>query len=302
MKRRALLSMVAVVMTAWFVTQADDAWARARFGGGSRGGRSYSAPARPATPAMPSVPSSPSRSVTKPAAPAASPAKPAGPRPSFFVNFTSGAAGFMLGGLLGRMVFGAGMGGGIGLVELALVGLGVYLFLSLFRHKEASARPAYAVAGAPPARVGAVVTPEPAARQPMQPFDRAGLADATRALYSGVRSGLAMRDMGMFRNRLTPKVYGALQAWCDRLKSAKQSNHVEKLDLAQAEVTDAWRQGEHEYAVVRLAGSLLDYTLDDASDSVVDGSKETPRDFAESWTFTRPAGSQAWKLAAIQTA
>ena len=301
MKRGALLSMVAVVMTAWVVTQADDAWARAR-GGGSRGGRSYSAPARPATPAMPSVPSSPSRSVTKPAAPAASPAVPAGPRPSFFVNFASGAAGFMLGGLLGRMVFGVSGGGGIGLVELTLVGLGVYLFLSLFRHKGASAQPAYAVAGAPPARVGAVVAPEPAARRPVQPFDRAGLADGARALYSGVRSGLAMRDMGMFRNRLTPQVHTAFEAWCDRLKSAKQSNHVEKLDLTQAEVTDAWQQGEREYAVVRLAGSLLDYTLDDASDSVVDGSKETPRDFDESWTFTRPAGSKAWKLTAIQTA
>jgi predicted lipid-binding transport protein (Tim44 family) len=187
-------------------------------------------------------------------------------------------------------------------VELALVGLGVYLFLSFFRHKAASAAPAYAVAGAPAARVSAVATPERGPRRPMQPFDRAGLADGARALYSGVRSGLAMRDMGMFRNRLTPQVHTAFQAWCDRLKSAKQSNHVEKLDLTRAEVTDAWQQGEHEYAVVRLAGSLLDYTLDDASDSVVDGSKETPRDFDESWTFTRPAGSKAWKLAGIQTA
>jgi len=208
----------------------------------------------------------------------------------------------MMGGLLGRMVFGVGGGGGIGLVELALVGLGVYLFLSLFRHKGASARPAYAVAGAPAARVSAVVTPERGARRPMQPFDRAGLADGARALYSGVRSGLAMRDMGMFRNRLTPEVHNALQAQCDRLKSVKQSNHVEKLDVGQAEVTDAWQQGKHEYAVVRLAGSLLDYTLDDASDSIVDGSKETSRDFDESWTFARPAGSQAWKLAAIKAA
>ncbi|HEV8473223.1 MAG TPA: TIM44-like domain-containing protein, partial [Methylomirabilota bacterium] len=45
-----------------------------------------------------------------------------------------------------------------------------------------------------------------------------------------------------------------------------------------------------------------DYTVDDGSGAVVEGSRTAAQDFEEFWTFTRAVGPNAWKLSAIQTA
>ena len=47
--------------------------------------------------------------------------------------------------------------------------------------------------------------------------------------------------------------------------------------------------------------SMVDYTVDDTTGAVVDGSA-TPVDIEEYWTFTRPVGPKPWRLSAIQTA
>jgi hypothetical protein len=45
----------------------------------------------------------------------------------------------------------------------------------------------------------------------------------------------------------------------------------------------------------------VDYTVDEAGNSLVDGSRTIPRDVEEFWTFARPAGLNFWMLSAIQT-
>jgi predicted lipid-binding transport protein (Tim44 family) len=77
---------------------------------------------------------------------------------------------------------------------------------------------------------------------------------------------------------------------------------VEKIDLRGADVTEAWQEGGQDFVTVHLRGSMLDYTVDDASGNVVDGSRTTPAEVDEYWTFTRPVGPNRWKLSAIQTA
>ncbi len=51
---------------------------------------------------------------------------------------------------------------------------------------------------------------------------------------------------------------------------------------------------------VHLAGSLVDYTVDDASGALVAGAK-APQEFEEFWTFTRSVGPNPWRLSAIQS-
>jgi predicted lipid-binding transport protein (Tim44 family) len=235
-------------------------------------------------------------------------------------NALSGAAGFFAGGLLGRLLFGGfGYGGyqspfGFGFLELLLVGLGAYFLLRFVR----SHQPVPALAGASATAVGAApvamavpVRPAGASdvsvgvghiRQADPRFNVEALADQARAMYSCVQAGLAMRDMGMIRNRLTPEAYVALQAQCDQLRAARRSNHVEKIDIERAELTEAWQEGGRDYVTVYLAGSLLDYTTEDASpDRVVEGSKDEAQRFEEFWTYTRPSGANPWRLSAIQT-
>lgn len=54
-----------------------------------------------------------------------------------------------------------------------------------------------------------------------------------------------------------------------------------------------------DYVTALIYANLLDYTTDETSGAVVDGSKTDPVKFEEFWTFTRRVGSNPWQLSAI---
>src|SRR5439155_218668 len=80
----------------------------------------------------------------------------------------------------------------------------------------------------------------------------------------------------------------------------RQTNRVEQIQFKRADVTEAWQESGQDWATVYVAASLVDYTLDDTTRNLVDGSR-TPQDVEEYWTFTRPVGPTPWRLSAIQT-
>jgi len=108
--------------------------------------------------------------------------------------------------------------------------------------------------------------------------------------------------MSRLRDRLTPEIYTELQAQCDRLRGARQTNVVERIDVRRAEMTEAWQETGRDYVTVYFVCSMLDYTVDDGTGAVVEGSKTAPQDVAEFWTLTRPVGRNPWQLSAIQPA
>ena len=78
-------------------------------------------------------------------------------------------------------------------------------------------------------------------------------------------------------------------------------NRVAEIEIT-ATVTEAWQESDRDYVTAYIEGSIVDYTVDEASDRLVSGSKTVPRGVEEFWTFTRPAGLNFWMLSAIQTA
>ncbi|PYM28038.1 MAG: Tim44 domain-containing protein [Candidatus Rokuibacteriota bacterium] len=315
--RRSTLAVAALALAALLALQAGEACARAG-SGGSRGSRSSSTPARPA-PTSPTNPSSPSRQLASP-----TPA-PAQPSRGWMGGLMGGLAGFALGGLLGSMLFGGGFGGGIGLLEILLIGAGLFL---LFRFVSArrQQQPTYATAGAPypsgDAYAGGsayggtapqeTATPEmPAVAsdldrglghiRSMDPsFDPGFVADAARGLFGDVQRALTARDMSPVSGRLTSRMYTELTEQCDRLRAARQTNRMEAMNLRRADVTEAWQESGQDFVTVYLGGSLVDYTVDDATGTVVAGAK-APQEFEEFWTFARPVGPNPWRLSAIQS-
>jgi predicted lipid-binding transport protein (Tim44 family) len=316
MKPRTLVAGVGLAL-GLLVVDATDVWARAGRGG-SRGSRSYSAPARP-SPGGPTTPSSPSRSFNQPASPAAP------QRPGFFGGgLMGGLAGFALGGLLGSMLFGGlghGLGGfgGIGLLEMLLIGGAGYFLFRFLRNRQA--QPAYAGAtsayGAGSERSwspgGGATVEMPAAPsdlergidniRTMDPgFDPATITDHLRRVYFVVQQAIGMRELAGVRDYLTPEMTTVLQAQCDRLRAARQTNRVEQLDIRRAEVSEAWQERGRDYVTVFIAATMVDYTVEDATGAVVDGSRTATQSIEDYWTFTRPVGNNPWKLSAIQAA
>ena len=317
MRTRAFPLILGCALVSVLVLDTATVWARAS-SGGSRGTRSYS------TPASPTSPSSPSR-VTPP--PSSTPAPMAQPqRPGFFGGgLMGGIAGFALGGLLGSMLFGGGMGGGFGggfgLLELLLVG-GAAFFLFRMLRGRSQAVPAYAGADGRSASSaagqgwssggGAATVEAPAGVSELDrgmqhirgmdaSFDPDGFVEFARAAFADIQEGISRRDLTAVQDRLTPQEYARLQAQCDQLRSTRRTNRIERIRIGRAQVTEAWQESGQDWVTVYFAVSLVDYTVDDTTGSVVEGSP-TPVDIEEYWTFARPVGPKPWRLSAIQTA
>ena len=320
MRPRALLLIVGLSLASLLLLDNATVWARAG-SGGSRGTRSYSSPTTP------SSQSSPSR-VTTP--PASSPQQPM-QRPGMFGGLMGGIAGFALGGLLGSMLFGGmgggGFGGGLGLLELLLIGGAVFFLFRMLRGRQAARpEPAYAgaAAGAGGASSyssggqswsagggGATLEAPPSVsdldrgiehiRSMDASFDPDGFAEFAKAAFGDVQIGIVKRDLSGVQDRLTPQEFARLQAQCDQLRSARRTNRIERLRINRAQMTEAWQESGQDWVTVYFAVSMVDYTVDDATGAVVEGSA-TPADIEEYWTFTRPVGPKPWRLSAIQTA
>ena len=314
----AILLMMALVTVLWTV----DAWARAGRGStsGSRGTRSYSAPAPSPSPGT----ASPGRQTASPTSTPTAPPQ----RSGFFGGLMGGIGGLLLGGLIGSMLFG-GMGGGglggFGLMELIILGVLAYLAFSFFRRRQQQ-QPAvvgvpgyetgssYAPAPIPPALEARATAVEPMAgpsdldrgvghiRQTDLAFDPARLAQDASQTFFRIQSAWSARDLAPVRDLLTPEMVGVLQADLERLRSQGKANRIENMLMQGAEVTEAWQESGQDFATVRLAASLLDYTVEEASGRVVEGSRTEPVSFQEYWTFVRPVGANPWRLSAIQQA
>lgn len=312
MRRTAWIAMLGLSAMAALTVATIDAEARAT-GGGSRGSRSYSAPARPA-PTSPTTPTTAGRTST-----AVSPQAPQ--RPGLFGGFGGMLGGLLLGGLIGGLLFG-NHGFGIGMLDILLIGGSLLLLMSFLRRRREEPRPAYAMAGGGSAydtqsagawSGGAATVDSPAAPSDLERgldhirtldprFDPATFGETARGTFLEVQRAVCARDVTALRERLTSEMFGILKGQVDQARGARRTSHVEDVRFDGAEVTEAWQEGGRDFVTVYLTGALLDYTVDDASRQVVDGSRTTPQAFEEFWTFTRPVGPNGWQLSAIQGA
>jgi predicted lipid-binding transport protein (Tim44 family) len=317
MQRSVVLTALIAMLLAtvlWTV----DAWARAGGGGssGSRGSRSFSAPANPG-------PSSPGRQ----AVPPSSFQRPAPQRSGWMGGLMGGIGGFLLGGLLGSMLFGGmghGLFGGIGLMEILLIA-GVLYFVYAYMRRRQQPAPAssYGYSAPNPSSTGtwqsgstsaasATMDMSEAAselerglghiQQLDHNFDPVRFGDTASDIFFKVQGAWMGRDMTSVRDLLTPEMYEAMQKDTERMRAEHRIDRMENIAVRSVEVTEAWQESGRDYVTVHFLASMLDYTIDERTDQVIKGTRSEPVKFEEYWTFVRPAGPNPWRLSAIQQA
>ena len=77
-------------------------------------------------------------------------------------------------------------------------------------------------------------------------------------------------------------------------------NQISDVKLLQGDLSEAWREGDKEYASVAMRYSLVDRYVDRATGKAADGN-DAPQEATEVWTFARARGGN-WLLSAIQQA
>lgn len=306
----ALFATLLMVMVVFMESDAS-----ARFGGGrsfgSRGARSYSRPASPYSRPAQSQPSQPySRPYQQ---------QPAGG--GFFRNMAGGIIGGMLGGMLFRGLgfAGGGIGGsGIGLFEIILIGgicFFIYRMIKRRRDESVSSQGVYDLGGyrqgsvpPPPPQdfTGGYESGEPAPsaglahiRQMDSSFDEKRFTDNVMDIFFKLQSAWMNRDMAPAAPLVTEEMRATLQGDIDRMLGEKRVNRLENIAVRSVDIVEAWQEEGQDYVTARIYANLLDYTTDDATGSVVEGSRTDPVKFEELWTFSRPVGNNPWKLSAI---
>ncbi|MBB5054323.1 putative lipid-binding transport protein (Tim44 family) [Afipia massiliensis] len=282
--------------------------------GGSRGSRTFNAPA--ATPTAPNAAQPLNRTMTQPGAKAPAAAPAAG---GFFNRPGMGmlgglAAGFLGAGLLG-MLFGGGLFSGLGglssiiglVLQIGLIYLVVRLAMSWWKRRNA---PAYANAAAAPG-------PMPAQDQGPMANARSGFGfglgggsndapleikpddyDAFERLLGEVQTAWSNEDIGKLHTLATPEMVSYFTEDLNANKDRGVINKVSDIKLLQGDLAESWREGATDYATVALRYGLIDKTIERASGKTVEGS-DTPQEVTDVWTFVRRPGSQ-WELSAIQ--
>jgi len=234
-----------------------------------------------------------------------------------FGGFGRGLAGGLLGGLLGAGLFGMLFGGGffsgiagfasvIGL--LLQVGLIVIVGMLLYRWWQRRSQPQAAYAGMP-RDVGAVGAPRSAlgalgfgggnaapAGEPLQ-IERADF-DAFEHALGEIQTAYGREDLAALRSRVTPEMLSYYSEELSANASRGVVNQISDVKLLQGDLSEAWREGDKEYATVALRYALTDRYVERASGRLVDGSDE-PQQATALWTFMRQHGGN-WLLSAIQ--
>lgn len=304
------------------------AWARAGGGRsmGSRGSRSFSTPSSPSPgsqpfnsgPGMTSPPLQPSAGGTFSRSP-----------------FMQGLAGGLAGGFLGSLLFG-GMGhaapggvggGGLGLLDMVILGfLLFFLWKFIKRRRATNAASAYSSRSDTAYAGGGYGTSTPAGfpnaagagggygeepfdsvqrgfdqiRQFDPAFNANELKELVQDLFFRVQAGWMNRSLDGILDLLTPEMARYFSEEFDRMKQSGRINRLENIAIRKVEPAEVWQEAGRDYVTVLFTANLLDYTVDEVTGQVVEGDRMNPVKFEEFWTFARDIGSSNWQLSAIQ--
>jgi len=221
---------------------------------------------------------------------------------SFFSRhpFLTGLFGGWLGSMLFRGMGGFGYAFG-GVFHLLIIGFLIWLVYRLFSRRFASR--GGAGWGAMPRSAGAAAAPAVQYRGVDTTVNDSDLNEF-QAIHAAVQEAWGRGDLARLRPLMTPEMLSYFSEELTKNASQGVQNVVSNVRLIKGDVTEAWDEGDLEYATADLRWSANDFTVrlgagGSVPDTVVSGDPRTPVEAEEIWTFVRQRGGR-WLLSAIQ--
>jgi predicted lipid-binding transport protein (Tim44 family) len=230
---------------------------------------------------------------------------------SFFQRhpFLTGLAGGFIGSwLFGHSGYAAGEAGASGasmlggLLQLLIIGLLVYFAIRLFRG-WAFANGARGGGAFWPRSAGAAAAPAARGRGRDINISDADL-QAFQALHAAVQEAWSAGDLARLRRLMTPEMLSYFSEELTRNASQGVQNVVANVELLKGDLSEAWEEGDLQYATAYLRWRANDYVVrlgrsPGDPDWLVSGDPRRPVEAEEMWTFVRRRGG-GWLLSAIQ--
>lgn len=326
MRRYGKFFGILAIGLATMLTLADFAEARRASGGfGSRGTRTFQAPAATRTAPAPAAPiertMTPQSQTTRPAS-APNVQNPAGRTGGLFGGLAGGLmGGLLMGGLFG-MLMGSGFGGGFGFLGLLLQGVLIFFLVRFAMRMFGNRQTAYSGAGASPSarndasggpgfqipkigglNLGGGASSSGATRRPSASADEIGIAqqdlERFERLLKEMQAAYADEDYAALRRITTPEAMSYLAEELSENATKGLKNEVRDVHLVQGDVSESWREGNVDYATVAMRYESIDVLRDRTSGKVISGDPDNVSESTEIWTFVRRPGTD-WQISAIQ--
>ncbi len=241
-------------------------------------------------------------------------------------GFGRGLAGGLLGGALGGMLFGSmfGAGGsGMGILPLLILGGLAYFLYKRFstrprqngyqeyQQNPGQQSPSNMFSGAfgngaqpPPATpdIGGNLLTEGVdqIREHDRNFDPKYFIEVASDVFFKVQAGWMRRDLDSYKHLLGEQLAGEYAGHFAEMRSKGHINKLESIAIRNLEIVQAGSDGREDFVTVHFSANLLDYTVDDKSGELIEGSMTNPIKFDEEWTWARPVGTEDWKLEGIK--
>jgi predicted lipid-binding transport protein (Tim44 family) len=252
-------------------------------------------------------------------------------------SFMRGLGGGLMGGFLGSMLFGgmghAGMGGGgfggsgIGLFEILIFGGIIYFLYKKFSGRNRSGGSPFSssgggyntgggrenVSGSPyrPPDMASGDIPDMASGDVVQEeldvikrydpgFDPENFKEFAQDVFFKVQAAWTRRDIAVMQQYLGTQLLSEYEQHFADLKAKGQENRLENIAVRRVDIVDMGEMDGEPFVIIQFKANLLDYTVDEATGNVLEGSNSDPVKFEERWAFSKAAGSSQWKLEGIQ--
>lgn len=234
-----------------------------------------------------------------------------------------GLVGGALGGLLLGSLFGAS-GSGMGILPLLLLGgVGYFLYKRFANRPAAPSSAGYQpppesnrfqggqggfgstvvppVPPVPPIPATSSVDQGMAAIRLTDPgFDDKYFLEVASDVFFKVQAGWMRRDLSAYRHLLGTQLAEEYDRHFARMQELGHSNKLESIAIRKVEIVAAGSENGEDFITVLFTANLLDYTVDDKTGAVIEGSSTEPVKFAENWTWARPVRTEQWKLEGIE--
>lgn len=127
------------------------------------------------------------------------------------------------------------------------------------------------------------------------------LKDRISFVYFKVQEAWMARDQRIARDCLSDKLFQDHQRQTDLMKQNGTTNVLEDIHLARARIVEVldFDDNSKDQFRVHIAGSMIDYTINDRTGEVVRGKKDKSESFKELWKFVR--ADHGWVLDEIDS-
>ena len=132
-------------------------------------------------------------------------------------------------------------------------------------------------------------------------FDETELTSKLSNLYVQMQDCWQKKDISPIRPYCTDAFFTQMDNQLQRKKQKAQTNYVERIAVLSVDLRGWCQEGGNDVLVARLKTRIVDYTLDDATGSLVSGDRNKEKFMTYEWDLVRPTGTKTEAGGNMQT-